>query len=237
MKKFLLVIFSFLFLFNPSQVLAVSANDETVDLVKYETKNFKDTLKAESIELKNTKYAEDEKQATIYLFRGDGCHYCQNFLNFLNSISEEYGKYFKLVSFEVWSNRENSELMDKISLFMGSQASGVPYIIIGDQAFPGYAEEYDDGIKSAIKSLYESDEKYDVFEKYNEAVREAKKSASGNTGLIVLFNILISGCAAFCVCLYTKKQNEKMLKKIENMLKKDEKPIKEEKKNKNGKKK
>ena len=243
MKKFLLIIFSFLFLINPSQVLAVTASDETINLEKYETKNLKETLKVENIELKNTKYAEDEKQATIYLFRGDGCHYCQNFLNFLNSISEEYGKYFKLVSFEVWSSQANSELMDKISLFMGSQASGVPYIIIGDKVFPGYAEEYDDGIKSAIKSLYESDEKYDVFEKYNEAVKEAKKNASGDSGLIIFFNILVSAIAAFCVCMYTKKQNEKLLKKVENMLKKEEKPAKEEnvkkeeKKKKNGKKK
>ena len=46
---------------------------------------------------------------------------------------------------------------------MGNAAGGVPYIIIGDNVFPGYAETYDDSIKDAIKKLYDSEDRFDVF--------------------------------------------------------------------------
>ena len=82
-------------------LLPLTANASLID--EYEHKNFKDTLAAESIELKNKDYKETDDQITIYMFRGQGCAYCRSFLEFLNSISNEYGKYFKLVSFEVIS--------------------------------------------------------------------------------------------------------------------------------------
>ena len=237
MKKYLLLIFSFMLLLNPILVGAVSASDEYIDLSNYTTNNFKGTLEEESIELKNTKYSETDNQITIYMFRGKGCHFCQDFLNFLNSISEEYGKYFKLVSFEVWNNKENSDLMDKISTFLNNPAGGVPYIIIGEEVFGGYASEYDDGIKDAIKKLYSSSDKYDAFEEYNKAVKQAKKSASGDSGLIIFFNILVCVCSSICICLYTKKQNEKLYQRVESLIKKNNKNEEVEKNIKNGKKK
>ena len=106
---------------------------------EYKSKNLKDTLKEEDIELKNEDYKETEDQVTIYLFRGTGCTYCRSFLNFLNDISEEYGKYFKLVSYEVWTEQKNGELLEEISGFTGQSAGGVPYIIIGHQVFSGYS--------------------------------------------------------------------------------------------------
>ena len=87
-------------------MLPLSANASLID--DYEHKNFKETLAAENITLKNTSYKETKDQMTIYMFRGQGCTYCRSFLNFLNNISEEYGKYFKLVSFEVWNDANNS---------------------------------------------------------------------------------------------------------------------------------
>ena len=45
-------------------------------------------------------YKENDKQAVIYMFRGQGCGYCRAFLSFLASIVDDYGEYFKLVSFD-----------------------------------------------------------------------------------------------------------------------------------------
>lgn len=119
----------------------------------------------------------DEKKATIYMFRGQGCAYCRKFLNFLNSISEEYGKYFELVSFEVWNDADNKELMDKVASVTGVEAGGVPYIIIGDRVFGGYAESYDDAIKAKIKEQYE-DPSYDVFEELKKKESEEKEETT-----------------------------------------------------------
>ena len=140
----------------PFRVFAKSFIDD------YNTKNFVDTLKEEGMEIENPDYKETDKQAIIYLFRGNGCGYCRAFLTFLNSISKEYGKYFKVVSFEVWSDAKNSELLNKVPLVTNQSAGGVPYIIIGEKVFAGYAESYDEDIKAAIKAQYDNPS-YDVW--------------------------------------------------------------------------
>ena len=62
------------------------------DTTTYNTLNFQDTLKAEEIEEEFTNYKESDDQITIYMFRGQGCSFCRAYLNFMNSITEEYGK-------------------------------------------------------------------------------------------------------------------------------------------------
>ena len=134
----------------------------------YETLNYKDTLKAEEIEEQFTDYKETDDQITIYLFRGQGCGFCRAFLTYMNSITEEYGKYFKMVTFEVWNDDKNWDLMTDVSNFMNNPAGGVPYIIIGDKVIPGYNERYNDTIKNAIVSEYnkDEDERYDALYEY-----------------------------------------------------------------------
>lgn len=135
---------------------------------EYETKNLTETLADEELEKEFSKYSENDNQIPIYLFRGKGCSFCRAFLGFINSITNEYGKYFKLVAFEVWYDENNWNLMQQVSYYMDKEiAGGVPYVIIGDKVFPGYANVYDEDIKTAIKTLYETPKKdrYDVFEK------------------------------------------------------------------------
>ena len=227
MKKLLLVILSAIMLIG--RVNAVTADDEKINLSDYQTLNFKEILKEEDIKEDFKSYSENDKQITIYMFRGNGCGYCRNFLTFLNSITEEYGKYFKVVGFEVWSNEDNSKLLDKVSSFMGSEAGGVPYIIIGDKVFPGYAETYDTDIKNAIKELYDSEEKYDVFEEYNKAIDKAKKQASGNAGTIIFWNFVFIAAGVGIILYDNKKKYNKLLSKLETKsVRKEE--VKEEKK-------
>ena len=106
----------------------------------YNTMNLVDTLKAEGMEIENKNYKETNDQAIVYMFRGQGCGYCRKFLTFINSISKEYGKYFKLISFEVWNDSQNSALFNRMSSVTGVPTEGVPYVIIGSKVFDGYAE-------------------------------------------------------------------------------------------------
>ena len=230
MKKALLVLLS-VFLIT-TKVYAVTAEDTKVDLKDYETLNFKDILKEEGIKESFKDYGEKDDQITIYLFRGHGCGYCKSFLNFLNSITDEYGKYFKVVGFEVWSNKENSELLKKTSTFLGSEAGGVPYIIIGDTVFPGYADTYNDGIKQAIKEEYDSEERFDVFKEYNKAIDRAKKAAKGNTGVVLFFTFVFVAAGTIIVLVDNKKKFNKIMERLENTKKVEIKNnnVKEEKK-------
>ena len=174
----------------------------------YSTKNFKDTLEAEGMELKNKNYKEDDKQAVIYMFRGQGCGYCRAFLEFLNSISDEYGKYFKLVSFEVWNDTKNNELFKKVPLVTNESANGVPYIIIGEKVFGGYAENYNDDIKKAIMAQY-NDPSYDVFEKLDEKLNGSGSSTSSFA--VVFWNAFFLVAATVAIIVVSNKNTKKIL--------------------------
>ena len=115
MKKKILLLALITLLLMPLTTIAKESD-------KYKSKNFIETLEEEKIKLENKNYKETDKQVTIYMFRGTGCTYCRSFLNFLNDISEDYGKYFKLVSYEVWRDTKNGELLDELSSFLGQDA-------------------------------------------------------------------------------------------------------------------
>ena len=78
----------------------------------------------------------DKEPVKVYVFRGETCSYCKAALEWFNSIKEEYGDYFELVTYEVWNNSENAELMQKVASHMGDTANCVPYIIVGKYTYP-----------------------------------------------------------------------------------------------------
>ena len=77
------------------------------------------------------------------------------------AIIETGGKQYRVQSGDVifvekLNVEENAEVLTYVSEFLGQPAEGVPYVIIGDQVFPGYAEDYNEAIKAAIVELYNS---------------------------------------------------------------------------------
>ena len=181
----------------------------------YKTLNFKEVLQAEEMELENPDYTETDDQAIIYLFRGQGCGFCRKFITFLNSISKEYGKYFKVISFEVWYDENNAALMGKMPTVTNVEARGVPYIIIGDKVFDGYAETYDEQIKSKIMEQYK-DNSYDVFEKL--AKEENKFKGFSNTAIVIINLVLIS-VATICIIVNSNKNTKAILSALNNTKK------------------
>lgn len=228
MKKILSILLIGFIMFLPINVQA----DEN----KYKTLNLEEVLTKEGISHDLSNYKETDNQAIIYLFRGDGCTYCKKFLNFLNSIVDDYGKYFKVVSYEVWYDKNNSKLMKNVAAFLDEEATGVPYIIIGDKTFPGYSEVYDDQIKEAIKAQYDSKNSYDVFKEMQKAEKEANKSNKVDTVAIIVFNIIFTVIATTIIVIFNnfKSNNIKYqldelkeellkMKKKEKVVKKSEK--------------
>ena len=226
MKKVLGYLFVFMLALFPFTLKAVTADDEKVDLAKFNKAGLKEILAEEGIKEEFTNYSETDNQVTIYLFRGNGCGYCRSFLSFLNSIADEYGKYFKVVGFEVWYDANNWDLMKNISKFMGSEAGGVPYIIIGEQAFPGYASEYDDEIKNAILTQFNAKERYDAIDEYNKAISKAQWATYGTVITSILFNLIFISVATYIVIRYIKKSNQELLDKLSEK-KHSKEPVKE----------
>lgn len=185
------------------------------DETEYKTLDLKEALAKEEIEVQfdESKYKDDDKKITIYLFRGDGCGYCRAFLTFLNSITDEYGKYFELESYQIFNDTKNSSLMTKVGNFMGDNVTGVPYIIIGDKTFPGYADTYDENIKTAIKDLYNSKERYDVFEE----MEKAQEPATVDILPIILYNAAFTVISTGTILIIMNNKVKHLEEKLENI--------------------
>lgn len=108
---------------------------------------------------------EDSKKVKLYFFHGDGCPHCAEAEEFFDSIKDEYGDKFEIVAYEVWYDTDNNDLLQKIGEARDESISGVPYILIGDKSWSGYASSLDDEIIEAIKSEYDKDvaDRYDIM--------------------------------------------------------------------------
>lgn len=223
-KKILMGLFCVVLLFGLTTGCEKKINKED-----YVSKNLEETLTEEEIEHDLSNYKENDKQATIYMFRGHGCGYCKKFLTFINSIVDEYGEFFKLETYEVWSDDKNAKLMEQIGETLDTDVSGVPFIVIGDQYFTGYSERYDDSIKDAITKLYNSKEKYDVFEELEKKLQEEENEKNKDKVLSITINAIVVVLASALIIVINNKNTKLLQEKIENMSK-EIKMLKEEKK-------
>ena len=181
MKKYITLLL--LLLLMPTIVFAKTS---------YTKGTLEEALKEEEIEYDLGDYTESEDKINIYLFRGDGCPHCQEFLEYVaNTLVKDEGDKFNLVSFEVWNDKDNSNLMQKVAKKLGKEASGVPFIVIGDKSFSGYSESMNEDIVNAIHEAYDAEEKYDILndldvETTKEKKKETKKDSSSTVLLIVV---------------------------------------------------
>lgn len=146
-------------------------------------------------ETREVKEEMAKEKINVYIFWGNGCGYCEAAINFFESIEDEYGKYFNLVKYEVWYEKDNNTLKENVAAYFGDDVTGVPYIVIGDETFGGYAEEYNEDLKEAIVDAYEDDDYIDVVAKVNAGEVETK---SNYDTLIVIgiFAVVIGGFGA-----------------------------------------
>ncbi len=204
LKKSIIIGFLLTIMFMPITVFA----QDKVDLSQYKTMNLEETLNAEGITADLSNYIENDNQIPIYMFRGQGCTHCEDFLEYVaKTLVPNYGSYFKLVSFETWSDANNSNLLKTVSSFLGDAASGVPYIVIGDKTFLGYGESFNSDIESAITSLYNSNNRYDVFEEMN-------KEEKSNTATIVLWNVAITTIGVIIVVCHNNSIKNQILEEL-----------------------
>lgn len=189
---------------------------------EYSTLNLDEALTQENIEHNFSNYKETNDQVIIYLFRGNGCGYCRNFLNFLNSIVGDYGQYFRVVSFEVWNDSENAALMQDVANFTNTTADGVPYIVIGEQVFPGFNNSFEDAVKEAIMTEYNKGKKdrYDVFVEMEKAQKEEAKKGKVNYFLIISCNLLFVFSATAVILAFINSKHNELLDEIDELKEK-----------------
>ena len=138
--------------------------------------------------------------------------YCEKAKTFLNSITDEYGKYFNLVVYEVydaeWNADQNLKIaMDSVAEKRGDKVNGVPYIVIGDEAsWNGYQSGFDEDIKKAIKKAYENEDYEDIVAPLIGNNISTENEHSNDTVITVAILAVLVGGIGSLVYFSRKKQ-------------------------------
>jgi glutaredoxin len=75
-----------------------------------------------------------------YFFYGDGCPHCAKERELLfGDLTNEYQS-LKVYEYEIYNSRDNIALLQQVLKKLDTNADGVPFLVIGDKYFIGYAE-------------------------------------------------------------------------------------------------
>ena len=136
-------------------------------------------------------------EVNVYFFRGQGCPHCEEAEEWFKSIEEEHGSKFKIVDYETWYNEDNKEMFRKVlkarkEYVSDEESLGVPYIVVGNKSWNGFAENYSSEILDAINSEYAKADKdrYDIM-KYIDSTSKKKESTSGNDAIALLLILVV----------------------------------------------
>lgn len=94
-------------------------------------------------------HAKAEEVVDIYFFHGDGCPHCSEEMKFLEEIKTKYN--VNIHMYEVWYNTENNRKMEIVKEHFNSKG-GVPFTVVGDQAFLGFSTSIQEDIEAAIQN-------------------------------------------------------------------------------------
>lgn len=152
---------------------------------------------------------EESKEVKLYLFYGEGCGFCQKAKAWLDEIEDEYGDMFEVVKYEVWNDENNQKLMAAVSEARKENPGGVPYIIVGNQSWDGFTEDYEEGILEKIKSEYEQEpsERYDIMNYVSAASPEKEKDTTAQDVLILLVILGVVGAVTAGIVVARKNTN------------------------------
>ena len=107
-----------------------------------ETSNNENNSPSNNTEV-NTTIKDDEKNSKIilYLFHGNTCPACNNAINKIKENRNTTFKNVEIRTFEVWKNKDNSELYKKVTDKLKVNVNSIPYFVIGDYNRVGFNAE------------------------------------------------------------------------------------------------
>jgi len=90
------------------------------------------------------------EEIPLYLFYGQGCHYCEKAIDSLNDLSEKYPE-LDVVLYEIYFNNTNRNLFMHYCSELEQSAQGVPTIFIDEKTFIGFNNNIAEKIEEEIK--------------------------------------------------------------------------------------
>lgn len=100
----------------------------------------------------------DAKEITINLFYGKECPHCESEREYLKTIKNQFKDNVSIKEYEVWHNKDNSDLLDKVRKELKNKDKGVPYTVIGTEDMTGYNDNTATKIKKLIVENIKSPE-------------------------------------------------------------------------------
>lgn len=116
-----------------------------------------------------------KEKIKLYFFHGDGCPHCSEEEKFLKTVQKKY-KEIEIIQYEVWYQKENQMLLEKVKNKMDIKSNGVPITIIGSTSFVGYMDSYQYQIQRAIEYYLDHEKDYqDTVLKIKNGTVQGKK--------------------------------------------------------------
>ncbi len=175
------------------------------------TETLKEACDTEELTCDFEEKEPSEDLPDIYIFRGNGCGYCQRLLTFLGTIAEEYQDKVNFVVYEVADNTDNWDLYEKVGAKFGDEVSGYPYMVIGTKVFNGYASSDDEEIIETIEEYAAEENPYDVVAEVESGnLDEVKTEEESSSGIVLAF---IFGVVIVLILIMGYTLNKKSPKK------------------------
>ena len=175
------------------------------------TETLKEACDAEELTCDFEEKEPSEDLPNIYIFRGNGCGYCQRLLTFLGTIAEEYQDKVNFVVYEVGNNSDNWDLYEKVGAKFGDEVSGYPYMVIGTKVFNGYASSDNEEIIETIEEYAAEENPYDVVAEVESGnLDEVKTEEESSSGIVLAF---IFGVVIVLILIMGYTLNKKSPKK------------------------
>ena len=86
---------------------------------------------------------------TLHLFWGKGCPHCEEERKFIATLKEKFSA-LEVREYEVWQDRENAALFDKVMRSAGRKSPAVPATVVGKKLFIGFNQQTAKGIEDAV---------------------------------------------------------------------------------------
>lgn len=106
----------------------------------------------------------DEEEVRLYLFHQSTCPHCKEEREFLDSIKDDYPN-LDMVFYEIDTNEMNYNFYQKVKKQMNISSSGVPFTIIDNHYFIGFASSDGNTIRNMIENALSNDDYVDVISK------------------------------------------------------------------------
>ena len=167
----------------------------------------------EEVETTEEAGENNTNEVNVYFFRGQGCPHCEEAEEWFKSIEDEYGSKFKIVDYETWYNEDNKETFRKVlkarnEYVSDEESLGVPYIVVGNKSWNGFAEDYSAEILDTINSEFAKEEKdrYDIM-KYVDSTSNKKEDTSNNDAVALLLILVVVLGIGYGISSARKKTN------------------------------